>query len=324
MPELRYKNIRLFYYIRAVATNYLIPRRLYRARLEKKLRSVTRFDLDYIKQRVNHYNKLTGTQPLSGNAISNGELSKLERPKDYYFDTQEYLRYFSQSLRIRYVWGDVVHVPEEPAIVKSRPIIPDNANAVILKLNKARHFNFISDPNDFQQKKDLLIGRGTVTQPHRVRFYELYFGHPLCNLGQINPQPNPQWLKPRTTIAEHLRYKFILTLEGNDVATNLKWVMSSNSIAVMPAPKFETWFMESRLIPDHHYIHIKDDYSDLEEKLQYYIANTREALRIIHNAHEYISQFRNREREDLISLLCLEKYFYRTGQLMTLNPSLYD
>ena len=38
------------------------------------------------------------------------------------------------------------------------------------------------------------------------------------------------------TIREHLDYKFIMALEGNDVASNLKWVMSSNSIAVMTRP----------------------------------------------------------------------------------------
>jgi len=71
------------------------------------------------------------------------------------------------------------------------------------------------------------------------------------------------------TIDEQLEYKFILSLEGNDVATNLKWIMSSNSLAFMPRPKYETWFMEGNLVPNHHYILIKDDYSDLEERLKY-------------------------------------------------------
>ena len=46
--------------------------------------------------------------------------------------------------------------------------------------------------------------------------------------------------------------------------------MSSNSVAVMPRPKYESWFMEGRLQPGVHYIEIKDDYSDLEDKIQYY------------------------------------------------------
>ena len=93
----------------------------------------------------------------------------------------------------------------------------------------------------------------------------------------------------KKTIREHLEYKFILSLEGNDVASNLKWVMSSNSIAVMTRPTCETWFMEGKLIPDYHYIEIKDDLSDLEEKLNYYIAHPAEAEQIVEHAHEYVS-----------------------------------
>jgi len=90
--------------------------------------------------------------------------------------------------------------------------------------------------------------------------------------------------------------------------------MSSNSLAVMPLPIYETWFMEGTLIPNYHYVLIKDDYSDLEERLNYYINHTDEAQKIIDNAHEYVKQFRNKKQEDLISLLVLKKYFEKTGQ----------
>jgi pyrroloquinoline quinone (PQQ) biosynthesis protein C len=85
--------------------------------------------------------------------------------------------------------------------------------------------------------------------------------------------------------------------------------MSSNSIAVMPKPTYETWFMEGTLIGNYHYIEIKKDYSDLEEKLNYYIKHTNEALKIIENAHKFVEQFRDKKREKLISLLVLQKYF---------------
>ena len=103
----------------------------------------------------------------------------------------------------------------------------------------------------------------------------------------------------------HLKHKFILCIEGNDVASNLKWVMSSNSVAVMPKPKYESWFMEGKLIPDYHYIQIKDDYSDLEEKINYYIKNTDKLKIISKNANEYISQFKDKESEKIISFFAL-------------------
>ena len=123
-----------------------------------------------------------------------------------------------------------------------------------------------------------------------------------------------QWVKPVMSIGHQLHHKFILSLEGNDVATNLKWVMSSNSIAVMPRPKFETWFMEGKLKPNYHYIEIKDDFSDLEAQLNHYIANPDEAEAIVRNAHAYISQFSNPLVEDVTSILVLDKYFKETAQ----------
>ena len=105
-----------------------------------------------------------------------------------------------------------------------------------------------------------------------------------------------------------------MSLEGNDVASNLKWVMSSNSVAVMPRPTCETWYMEGRLIPNYHYVEIASDYHDLIEKIEYYEAHPEEAKAIVIHAHEWIRQFWNKKREDLISLMVLDKYFRLTGQ----------
>lgn len=142
----------------------------------------------------------------------------------------------------------------------------------------------------------------------------MYFNHPLCDLGDVKKREKSEWYKQPISITKHLAYKFVLSLEGNDVATHLKWIMSSNSIAVMPTPKFETWFMEGRLEADVHYIKIKDDYSDLEERLKYYIENPIEAEKIIAQAHAYVQRFRDRKVEDAIAIKVLQKYFAQTGQ----------
>jgi RNase adaptor protein for sRNA GlmZ degradation len=67
--------------------------------------------------------------------------------------------------------------------------------------------------------------------------------------------------------------------------------------------------MEGRLIPNYHYIEVKDDFSDLEERMNYYIEHPEEAEAIIRHAHEYVEQFFDKRRERLISLLVLKKYF---------------
>ena len=111
------------------------------------------------------------------------------------------------------------------------------------------------------------------------------------------------------SIRKQLEYKFVFCIEGNDVATNIKWAMSSNSLVFSCKMKYETWFMEGRLQPDYHFVLIKDDLSDIEEKILYYSKHTDEALKIIKNANDWVKQFMNKEIEDMISFLVIQKYF---------------
>ena len=104
------------------------------------------------------------------------------------------------------------------------------------------------------------------------------------------------------SIYQQLAYKFIFCIEGVDTATSIKWVMSSNSVCVMPKPKYETWFMEGTLKPDIHYVEVNDDFSNAEEKIKYYSEHTDEALKIIENAHVHVNQFKNSKREIAFAL----------------------
>ena len=304
-----------------------------------------RKDYDYIMDRVDYYCRLGDLSAEEKSLLREKQHpvceDKILHPKVYYLDSMRYTKYFPAQKRWCYCFGDVTHIPDVPSIVKSRPIcyegedaslntslhntgdlqgIVDNRNSVIMKLERMRHFVFLDDSKPWGDKLDKVIFRGAIGQNgnaknfkrHRYVFMERYFDHPMCDLGEVKEggaYVNEAWLKPKITLYDHLNYKFIMSLEGNDVASNLKWVMSSNSIAVMPRPKYETWFMEGRLIPNYHYIQIKDDYSDLEERLTYFINHPDEAAAIIEHAHEWVDQFRDSGRETIISLLVLDKYF---------------
>ncbi len=312
-----HRNNKQLYY----SINFLklfIPNFFYRNHLNKNLDEIKEYESEYIKMRVNYYNKIDRDINLPNNIPRLSKLKIKNYHRTYFFDSYEYTRYFNPSLKMNFLFGDITHIPEVPSIVKSRPIMENQENSVLFKLNKIRHYTYTNDTNQFIDKKNILIGRGAVTKKHKKRtdFYKMYFGNELCDLGQINKNTeHDHWLKKKISIEEHLKYKFILCIEGVDVATNLKWVMSSNSIAVMAKPKVESWFMEKKLVGNFHYIEIKDDYSDLEERLKYYINNIDECLQIINNANEYVKQFKNEKREKLISLLVLEKYFIKTLQM---------
>ncbi len=311
------KKNKVLYYIISYSRR-LVPNFIFRRRLQAKLRSfysLHRHEADAVLQRVNYYNRLNTFTALGNHAETIDDLKNNQGPKAYPFDTIEYLRYFDPGFKTNFLFGDIRHVADVPSVQKSRPVQEDVANAVLLKLDKKRHFLFLKDNKAFSSKKNILFWRGIASQEHRIRFMEMYFNHPLCDLGQVSTKSgNLDWYKPKISLPAHFDFKFILSIEGNDVATNLKWIMASNSVAVMPKAKFETWFMEGSLVAGKHYIGIKDDFSDLEEQLNFYIAHPEEALAISKNANEYIRQFKNKKQEDLVSLMVLQKYFYYTSQ----------
>jgi len=310
-----HKNIKLFYYLGGylrLIFPLLKNRNNYINRLLKKFKN----EKDYIKMRVNYYNKINYKISPDRDWIPTSSMKIPNQGTVYFFDLKEYVRFYPSKFLVSFLFGDITKIPKSPSFVKTRPIKGDNENSVLFKLNKVRHFTYTNDRVKFSDKLNILIGRNAVQQKQRIDFFKKYFDHPLCNLGQINSGTTHDiWLKNKISINEQLKYKFILCIEGYDVATNLKWVMSSNSIAVMPKPKFESWLMEGKLIPNFHYILIKDDFSDLEKRLKYFIKNDNKAYEIIKNANKYIMQFQNKKREDLISLLILEKYFHYSGQI---------
>lgn len=318
------KPIKLLYFIREYL-KLLIPLTYYRRRLIGKRRGwKNRPDATYIADRVNYYCQIDKASKLPSEKIIHEKhpgyfyfLDEIRRfhlstfHKAYYFDLRDVARYFPPDKRICYVPGDVYFTPEHPAIVKSRLLSPNNQNSILLKLDKLRHFIFVKDSLKFEDKIDQAIFRGKIRSSRlRARFLRMYFGSSICDCGIVEPDKRfpSEWQVAKKTLREHLKYKFIIALEGNDVASNLKWVMSSNSIAVMTRPTCETWFMEGSLIPNYHYIEIKEDLSDLHDKLYYYTTNIDESLQIIEHAHEYVTQFMDEERELLIQLLVMDRY----------------
>ncbi len=295
----------------------MTPKFIFRRRLQTVLRSLQRYESGYIYDRVNYYIKLCDPFVLGENAARFSQLS-CKRRSAYYFDFQDSISYFDPSSLFQYVFGDVIDIPDHPAFVKSRPIDGENENSVLLKLNKVRHFTFVRDPLTFTEKKDKLVWRGKAGVDSRVNFMRMHFHNPLIDIGQTNPTErdgNPLWQKGYMSIDEQLRFKFILSIEGFDVASNLKWILSSNSLCFMKRPIYETWFMEGRLIPGVHYVLLADDYSDLDEKINYYLEHQQEALEITRQANDYCEQFKNSRRERLISLLVMKHYFELSGQM---------
>ncbi|MCE3218292.1 lipopolysaccharide A protein [Vibrio diabolicus] len=305
-----------FPYYFSNALSILIPRFVYRAQAKRLLSNLTEAEKQLCLERVNYYNKCETPFSVDSREQSYATVDTFKKTKGwtYFFDLLQVVRYFPSSFAFNYINGDVTHIPNVPSFIKSRPIFGNNQNSVVLKLNQVRHFKFVDDPVRYQDKKDMVAWRGVGFQPHRQKVIHAFYNHPQCNIGQTRPVEGLPWEKGFMSIEEQLQYKFLLCIEGNDVATNLKWAMSSNSLVIMSKPKYETWFMEGKLEAGVHYVEVKDDYSDLPEKMDYYLANEQEALAIIENAHQWVEQFKDKRKERLISLMVADKYFALSQQ----------
>ncbi|MFT6926340.1 MAG: hypothetical protein ACJAZP_001950 [Psychromonas sp.] len=317
ISPLQRKKIK-YYFLNTLSL--LLPSFLYRFLLIKKLQKLSLHDAEYLWERVNYYNKIKHSFIYSQDAIQISDFKK-DGGTAYFFDFKKIIRHFPRHLKVSYLFGDVITVPQNPVFVKSRPILSDNKNSILLKLNSIRHYNFVDDSIPYQNKKDQVVWRGAGFRQHRLDMLNQFYLHPLCNVGRVDFEKKSEYdtlavtlFKSKMTIPEQLQYKFILSIEGKDVATNLKWIMSSNSLCLMIKPKFETWFMEGLLEAGVHYVELKDDYSDLIEKMQYYLEYEEQALQIIKNANNYVEQFKDEKREQLIQLLVAQKYFQQTGQ----------
>ncbi|GGY72844.1 glycosyl transferase family 90 [Marinobacter zhanjiangensis] len=299
----------------------LVPGEFWRARRRALLTRYERLDRQSqadIDTRVSYYNRLSCPASPSSHWEPVKGFSNKGKSSAYCADFRHLIRHFPGYLRANYRFGDVTEVPAEPAFVKSRPIgsAAFNANSLLLKLNSVRHYHFHQDRIAFRDKRPLAVWRGKSNRDHRIRFAQRFMDHPLCDIGctiHRENQPAP-WHKPFMSIAEQLGYQFVVSVEGIDVATNLKWIMASNSLCLMRRPRFETWFMEGTLVPGYHYVELKDDHSDLPQKIDYYRRHPEQAEAIIANAKRHAARFRDTDREDLIGLLVMERFFQLSGQ----------
>ena len=282
---------------------------LWRKHALEKFEKESDFFRGKIYERVSYYNKLIS--PFQNEDLPyTVDSFRKNCSTSYYLDLKPLLNCYPGNLRFSAQMGDIRNIPDVPSFVKSRPIDGDNKNSVLLKLNQVRHYYTYPDKTMFSDKIGKVVWRGACHQPNRQAFVKEFYNKSFCDVGDVNKSSiGMPYHKSFMSIPDQLKFKYILSLEGNDVATNLKWIMASNSLCFMPKPIFETWFMEGLLIPGYHYVELNPDLSDLEEKVDYYNSNELEAVEIINNANSYSKMFFDASAENIVSFLVVDRYF---------------
>jgi Glycosyl transferase family 90 len=225
-----------------------------------------------------------------------------------------------------------------PTFVKSRMIHDRDAPCVLLPLHRRRHWKDFLEIGamdvPFRDKDDKLVWRGVTTGrfkscndaiPRSSRFHvatlprrsdidvgyskivQLTADNSDIPLDQVRAACRPPY-----PIATQLRSRYLLSLEGNDVATGLKWMLRSNSVVLMPHPTCESWACEGELVPFVHYVPVKDDLSDIEEVLDWCRSHPSDCEEIASSGKRYMGQFMNPRIEEEICKEAVSAYLSAT------------
>ena len=192
-----------------------------------------------------------------------------------------------------------------PIFVKARRVA--DRCGILLPLNTARHWRDVRMTKltyvPWEHKLDTrLVWRGSHTGVVRRSFvhalaaagHDVAFNIKVKSVGRTALQRH-MWEEDMSAplIRRQLMgYKYILCLEGNDVATSLKWQMAHNSLIFMPTPTKESWLMEGLLRPWVHYVPL-DSPHEAADRLRWARANDAECQRIVANANAWVESLQN-------------------------------
>jgi len=209
-------------------------------------------------------------------------------------------------------------VTSEECYHGARPMLTNNHNfayfqPVVWKLATHRHYRALPEvfnlDTPWEKKMDKAIFRGQLTGAvddgydkkdsdynncMKMRRCKLvydsatseYIDAKLTNTRKRLPESidGRQILESKIPMERLMEFKAIIMIEGNDVASGLKWALLSQSVVLMSKPRFTSWAMEELLEPWVHYIPINDDASDVEEKLKWMFSHDDEARQISERA----------------------------------------
>ena len=237
----------------------------------------------------------------------------------------------SKQLTVQYETIDKFHNVLRFCLLKNRIDILPKEGVILKSMNRGRHWGIhqnMADVVPFQKKKNKLVWRGATTgdaskTANRFLLVQKWFHEQtLADIGFNKLVQDPK--KYGTFFQKHsiknfvrntlsrkqlLEYKYILSVRGNDKDSGLNWKLASNSVVFMARPTVNTWLMESELIPNYHYVQLRDDFSDLAQKIVWANQNPEKMRQISLNANQFMKMFENQQNEEKIEHEVIRRYF---------------
>ena len=302
-----------------------------------------KFTLKNFKERVNFYlgeklqNKKVKNASKYKNVWTINDLTEGKNRFDKIYDKplkELLIKTKNQDKKFIFRRADIMSIKEQNSLTLCKNRCDGNKSSVLLKcLNFKRHWElYYNPPKDipFEKKSNKVFWRGTTTgcstnwqskewQPRKVNRFKLikncFNKNEKFDIGFSRIHRDwlikkyKKYVKGTCRPSDFLKHKYIISVEGNDKDSGINWKLNSNSLVLMPKPRVTSWLMETTLVPNYHYILLKDDFSDLEEKLNWCNTNQDKCKEIVKNANSFMKQFSNKENEQKIEEEVIKRYF---------------
>ena len=198
-------------------------------------------------------------------------------------------------------------------------LVPENDIAWDEKIGKAvwrgkfgKIHDSIKDTNDM---KFALVSRYVNSTIVDAKFSKHTKGAPPSMIGSY------------MDMKEQLHYKYIISIEGNDVSSGLKWMLFSNSVVLMAKPKWESWAMESMLEEYVHYLPIERDMSNVEKVINWAEEHPEQTRLIAERStlfiYDLLFHFKAYSDEQEIMISIMERFennFGSIGDMKSTHP----
>lgn len=245
-----------------------------------------------------------------------------------------------KAARFAVAFGDDRPLPSVPAFYRTRPVL-NPVNVVLGPLGLRRLYDNADKVRlhdvPWEAKADRLVWRGATTgkfeDPRdagirgprafipfalsRITDPRIDIGYSAVVQGADTKGPPEQGERVRAAVkgplglAEQLRAKYLLALEGNDLASGLRWMMASNSLVLMPHPRYECWGGEGLMQPFKQYVPVRRDLADLEGKLAWCRQNDAACRTIAMGGKAFVAQSSDEAEDREIFDEIVEEYVKR-------------
>ena len=124
----------------------------------------------------------------------------------------------------------------------------------------------------------------------RSQVVETLFSYRHANVKAVQhddrPDDPPKFMFDlhRSSIQDHLQYKYLLIVDGGVIASSLQWMFGSGAVPILIThPANEYWF-KKYLQPMVNYVPVRYDLSDLKERIDWLVKHDDKAKEIAENA----------------------------------------